>query len=311
MQDVANEYKVQNTAKIIMGSGQNVSNIDKNPGRYEIIGTLPEASRIFETGKIYEKDPEAYYPNPPKDTRNAFGPERGISPLTPRQPVYNLDPKPYYSPTPNIRVVNDEELNKGKPVPVLLGDVSETFPSEQNLLKLKRRLKELMDSLKVQDYGRGINKVDPRAYYDPTTEDTLNSIRMLEDRIICMEHKLNEAIKNDVQLELQKSKVTPQIQNFLNMNAEMQNKAVKENYYTPIGVHKKKKYHVEFPVGTKFNELRRPDSKSPQEIVDADEEEHDLQDAEENEQSELIEADEKQSVDRKARRRNFRNRKMR
>lgn len=287
---------MQNEAKIITLSNDAKSEIDKNPGRYEILGGLPDAS-ITDPQKIYDKDPEAYYPHPPAEENN-YNPNykrMDITKKSRRKEIYELDQVPYYSPTPQTRIINQPEIN-GKETPITMGDVTETFPTEANLLKLKNRRKQALEIERKLEKDHGVYKLDPRAYYDPTIEESLNTIKGLDKRIAIMEKSLDDSLRNDVALELKKTRVKPQIQNYVNMNAENTHNFVIDNYYTPIELHRKKKYHLELPVGTRVNGISKPYNEIVSDIVDADEDEHEYLDADEISEKELVDADETENL---------------
>lgn len=125
----------------------------------------------------------------------------------------------------------------GKSIPIVMGEIEDTFPTERNLNKLRMKLKAILtrENLSYNEvFEKGIYSKDSSAYYDTSLEDTVSEIDDLKQKIIIMEKQLNENLRNDLKAEIKTEKVPQVVQNQINHDAEIKSKVMRENYVTPI-----------------------------------------------------------------------------
>mmetsp|Transcript_23149 Transcript_23149/g.24087 ORF Transcript_23149/g.24087 Transcript_23149/m.24087 type:complete len:427 (+) Transcript_23149:1-1281(+) len=274
--DVAMEAIVQNTAYTAGMNQAYRGEVDKHPDRYQILGSVYNESNFGKTSKNkYAKDPEAYYPyvDPTKHQTQTMDQTR-----MDRNPVYELDKKAYYNPTGLFKVVPNKKI--GKEIPIVMGDLDTSFPTEKNLDNLKGQLNSIrqQDNMDLNTASmKGIYVKDPHAYYDPTIEDTVNTVKDIHSKIMNMEFSLNNDAGRRIQARIGTEKIHPQIQNQTNRDAEERNRIIGENYYTPLA--KENGYTVELPVGNPIGKKQRKPPVVASEKIPAEEIEHHLEEA--------------------------------
>lgn len=230
--DAAMEPIVQNTA-YVMSLTHPMSAVDANQSRYNVIGDpkgFAQEEALLKKENIYKRDPEAYYPyvdtNKPVPRYEAPKLNRG-----------NLtgESKSYYDPTGDYRVI--PRFYPGKEVPVISGDTSATFPTEANLKGLKTQMKviDMGNKLDFESINeKGIYYSDPKPYYDPTEEDTVEKVKDINDKINTMSASLDFNMKNKLKADISYESHQNEVQNMVNKEAEEQLLKHK-NIYTPIG----------------------------------------------------------------------------
>lgn len=236
---------MQNTAKTIELTRR--GEIDTYPSKFKILGSKYNENDFNKNlTEKYQKDPEAYYPY--VDLNKEIIPKFEAPKLN-KDATYPLDKKPYYSPTGIYREI--PVIVQGKVVKVNDGDLQSTFPSGENIQYLQTKLKAiaLRENLDFQRISeKGVYYADPKAYYDPSTEDTVLEINTILKQIQDMKKSLEESAKNTVEAKVDLVKVKKQIQNQNNYEAEARFNKIDTNYYTPV--QNQNGYNVEFPVGT-------------------------------------------------------------
>jgi hypothetical protein len=250
------EAIVQNTASVASENNAFRSNIELQQNRYKILGSardqrVRDGIYLSQNATKYTKDPEAYYPyvNPNKDTTPVVDQVKVDNP-----PIYQLDKKAYYNPTGEFRVIPSPYV--GKTVPVNLGELQNTFPTEKNLQGLKTQLqainmKENLDLNTVVE--KGIYIPDPHAYYDPSVEDTSRVINDLKGKVAVMESDLNNNLRNNLNVDVGTVSVHQEVQNAFNKENEIKANLEKINYYTPVINNNGRS--VELPVGYPIGEV--------------------------------------------------------
>lgn len=243
---------VQNTAQVMAENNSLLGDVDRNPGRYTILGSGYDSKHLTDKvkGDKYARDPEAYYPyvDPNKNTIPQVEQVK-----MDRPPTHPTEKEAYYNPSAGYKIISPPKV--GKEIPVVLNDLQNTFPSEKNLQSLKTQLKAIDVRENLDDSAitqKGIYYSDPKAYYDPTVKDTNETLSQLKNHINSMESSLNNAAKNNIEAKIGTVKGKYQVQNERNYEAEQRVKFSNENYYTPVRNHMGR--DIEFPVGTKFND---------------------------------------------------------
>ena len=248
------EAIVQNTAKVTELLNDR-RNIDLYPARYSIIGSKYTTSNQDVTRNIYQKDQEAYYPyvDPAKEDERSMNLNKVNDKVQPRPTIYDKDKWPYYSPAKNYVVL--PYAKPGKETPVVMADLERVFPSAQNLNNLKVQLTalNLRENPNADEvYNKGIYKGDAKPYYDPTSEDTDDSIKSLTESIKQMEQNINHLATHDLPtVQIDTYTVHPKVQNEDNFEAEQRYIHAKESTIIPIIT--KGGFDVEAPIGTKVN----------------------------------------------------------
>lgn len=266
--DVATEALVQNTVKRSNLLNSYRSNIDKNPSRYKVLGSIHNTSDVVLTSKeLYAKDPKAYYPFYDESRH----PQVEVSPKsTPSRPdKYDKDKKPYYNPTGEFKIKPLPPM--GKDTNVVLGDVNYTFPTEKNLQNLSNQLEalKLRNMIDLNESSiKGIYIPDPRPYYDPTIDDTEASKGAIISQMFEMGKDLENQKKHNVTANIGDVKFTPEVQNKENYDSEQKLKNVVENYYTEVVTKNGKNY--ELPVGVTNKGEAKPTTYETSPQVDAD-----------------------------------------
>lgn len=246
------EAIVQNTANVASENNVYRSNIELQKNRYKIIGSALD-QRVRDGVYLnqnslqkYAKDPEAYYPymDPNKDRTPVVEQVKFNNP-----PVYDKDKKAYYNPTGEFRVIPTPYV--GKTVPVNLGELQNSFPTEKNLQGLKTQLQaiNMAENLDVNAIvQKGIYFPDPHAYYDPSLEDTSRVIKDLKGKVASMESDLNNNLRNSINVQVGTVSLQQQVQNAFNKENEIKANLEMKNYYTPVVDSNGRS--VELPVGT-------------------------------------------------------------
>ena len=220
---------VKNTAYVSNILNTYRSEVDKNPERYNILGSSKNVNIATSKDK-YSKDPNAYYPyvDPQKDKTPYAGP-------TNMRIEKNGDHEPYYNPTGVYHVIQTPRI--GKEIPIIMGDTQVTFPTETNVQKLHNQL-EAIKLRQSFDLGtadsRGIYVKDPSPYYDPTREAEDETVKDIESNIVSMKENIEEGKKVTLVANIETKSYSPQVENSFNYNQELKMKKVKENYYTQI-----------------------------------------------------------------------------
>lgn len=266
--DVANEALVQNTVKRSNLLNSYRSNIDKNPSRYKVLGSIHNTSSVVETSKeLYAKDPKAYYPSFDPSRH----PEVEVSPKsTPARPEkYEKDKKPYYNPTGEFKIKPLPPM--GKDTNVVLGDVNYTFPTEKNLQNLSNQLEalKLRNMIDLNEASmKGVYIPDPKPYYDPTIDDTEATKGAIIAQMFEIGKDLENQKKHNITANIGTEKYTPEVQNKDNYDSEQKLKNVAENYYTEVITKDGKNY--ELPVGVTTKGEAKPTTYETSPQVDAD-----------------------------------------
>ena len=132
--DVAQEAVVNHTAKTINLFNTMQSQVEIERSRYRILGSAYNKAEILkESTTKYAKDPLAYYPYV-KPTKDGV-PKVDQKPYLNRDDkVYEKDKKAYYNPTYVFKKVPAPYI--GKKTGVSVGETNDTFPTEQNLMRL-------------------------------------------------------------------------------------------------------------------------------------------------------------------------------
>lgn len=278
------EAIVQNTASVASENNVYRSSIELQQNRYKILGSARD-QRVRDGIYLnqnsltkYAKDPEAYYPyaDPNKDRTPVVEQVKFDNP-----PVYDKDKKAYYNPTGEFRVIPTPYV--GKTVPVALGELQNSFPTEKNLQGLKSQLQaiNMRENLDLNAIvQKGIYFPDPHAYYDPSLEDTSRAINDLKGKVATMESDLNNNLRNSLNVDVGTISVHQQVQNAFNKENEIKNNLEKINYYTPVVESNGRS--IELPVGSPVAVVAVP---KPDKVIggkeDVDVIEHKLEEADE------------------------------
>jgi len=241
--DAAMEPIIQNTA-YVMSLTRPMSEVDKNQSRYSIIGDAKSYLQAEKAKKeVYSRDKEAYYPY--VDTNK---PEKRYEAPKLDRPKVTGEAKSYYDPTGDYRVI--PKFYPGKEVPIVVGDTRTTFPSETNLKSLKNQLKVINYSSNMDVdaiHEKGIYFPDPKAYYDPTEDDTHIKVTELNEKIKNMSSSLDTNMRNTLKADISVEKQRYEVQNMVNKEAEemlLKHKSI----YTPI--ENRNGVTTEFPPGS-------------------------------------------------------------
>ena len=274
------EAIVQNTAYTMDIVDNLRSNVDKFPTRYKILTSADNKDFTNPSTELYAKDKSAYYPFVNPDKGPTLAPKVDI-PVYDRPPKYEKDQNAYYNPVGPFKIIPLVKI--GTEVPIVLDTLKDKFPSQQNVKDLTQELK----SIKARDdiaqdinaiYQKGIYLKDPKAYYDPTVEDTVETVNKITQTIDTMNKELNKNLKDEVTAQLGTIKIHPEVQNSMNAERETRSLMVKENYYTEVTKDKNGKT-VELPPTGQTNFPTPPKKLNISPAVDADVVTHSYQDA--------------------------------
>ena len=282
LRDVAMEAIVQNTAYVAEVQNAFKSNVDLHQSKYKILTGGSNEELLNPPRVPYPKDKKAYYPcvDPAKavDNKESFY----VPKFNPRS-LYEKDKIAYYNPTGVFKVLPLPHPQIGTEVPIVLADLQDKFPSEQNLKSLQNQL----EAIKTRDdiasnineiSEKGIYMGDPKPYYDPTVDDTKENVGHITGSIINMEKSLNNAIRNEITANLGTVKVHREIQHIENYHSEALDAKMKENYYTPVGKDSKGNNVEMPPKSVEFKNTQTPPTTyGPR--VEVDVEEHKTEEA--------------------------------
>jgi len=274
---VALEPIVQNTANVSKILGTYNSGIDLNRDRYTILRSahLPDQPPSTE---VYKKDPQAYYPyeNPNKE------PPKADPSVKLNRGLTYTDKKPYYSPTKDFYLLPLPK--QGKVVGIDFEDLQNTFPTKENIDRLKNQLEamRIKNNFDFQQYLNNPNIYisDPKPYYDTSKEDRDANVKILEDTIIRLQNELDESNKNQFGANVVNEKVTPQIQNRSNREAELHLQKQKE-LYTQVVIKDGKNHELPHELSN-FLPANKNTVTISGDKVDVDVITHDLQEADGN-----------------------------
>lgn len=267
--DVAQEAVVQHTAKTVNLFNTMQSQVEIERSRYKILGSAYNKNEILkESTQKYQKDPEAYYPyvKPQKDSP----PNPDKRPYLNRDSkVYEKDKKAYYNPSYVYRKTPQPYV--GKDIPVDLGETSRTFPTEQNLIRLHNELKAIdaRNAVSLNEASvKGYYMKDPKPYYDPTFEDTLDSKNEIKKNIQAMKKDLDRALTDKLKAHIGTIPVHQEVENQFNYDSEVRNKVIKDNYYNEVVNFNG--YHTEIPpeAAKQYQFKRSPPPRGNKETAD-------------------------------------------
>lgn len=206
------------------------SDIDLNPSRYVLLNGLPaDKDPNTKTGEIKPNDPQAYYPYYDASKH----PDAFHTPIKNKSHnqnvIYQKDKAPYYGPYPSKTVITKDQPD-GIKVKVKIADVSQSFPSVENIVQMTRSFDEL-------------NKVVPKpgTYYDPSSADIAKKKADLTNNINNMKNNLKESqivnanISNPITL-VQKTPYNI-VQNSRNADIEGTNKFIADNYHSNVPIY--------------------------------------------------------------------------
>ena len=234
------------------------SDIEINPSRYILLSGNGPSPRIEQTGTVYEKDPNAYYPYDNPNIQRTVSTPR-VNPEAKMRygsnSVYQLDQKPYYGSNGDYRVVYDMPQDK-LAVPIEFGDLTRTHANESNIKKLETELNNLNQGENVTNAAlTGKYIKDSTAYYDPTLHEKIHKKIQLVQTIKEMKEALLHPNKPVIQTVLEPKKYgPPKVQNFVNKNKEETNNFINRSYYYPIQKDKNG-FDVAGPIGSNERQI--------------------------------------------------------
>jgi len=192
--------------------------------------------------EINPKYPDAYYPHynpafyPFKPTNKKYISRNKFN------SIYQKDPDAYYGKMDSYRII-DTTFQGGSKVKIQMGDLTEVYPSRENLEELERQLNNinrfisLPKELLKSDKGRRVYLKDPNAYYDPTSTDLFKKKAHLESLISNIKNTLSkekteEISANDFDYKAVKGKIY--VENKFNTEREIENDFIKNSYYYQV-----------------------------------------------------------------------------
>jgi len=186
--------------------------------------------------------PEAYYPHYDPSLHPLKISYKKYINRNKSKNIYTKDNQAYYGRINPYRVI-DTTNQGGSPVKIKMGDLTEFYPSQENLEELQRQLDNinrfisLPKELLKEDKGKKVYLKDPNAYYDPTSTDLFARKAHLEKLILGIKktlakEKTEEISANDFDYQVAKGKVY--VENKFNTEREKENEYIKDSFYYDV-----------------------------------------------------------------------------